>query len=1533
MDITPDYPIRLSGYGGRRTVSEGVAQKLWAKALAIGSDQDKPVLWISVDNCGLSADISNDVAKRLLAKASIPRERIAICSTHTHSGPCVTGVLPNLFSQDIIPEEQATIDRYTKELIDQLEQLALAALADRRPANLSWGQGEVDFAQNRRTPKGPVDHTLSLLRVSDPNGKVRALLLNYACHCTTLGGEFNKLHGDWAGCAQEAVEKEFPGSIALVAIACGGDSNPFPRGKVSDAVQHGDEISAEIKRMLKRTLIVLNSPISCRSKQIDLPFEDHPTREQWEKRAQQKGIVGYHARKNLARLDRGEKLPASIPYFIQSWNFGNEVVLVFLGGEVVIDYQLRLKKEFDATRLWVTAYANDVPCYIPSRRVLAEGGYEPEESLWYYDRPARFRPEVEERIIAAAHEIMPKEFLFDAKKAEFPPPKSPSEALASFRTKGDLAVDLVASEPLIFSPVAIDFSPDGKLWVCEMFDYPSGLDGKGKPGGRIKFLEDLDGDGFYEKATVFIDGIPFPTGVMAWRKGALICAAPDILYAEDTNGDGKADEVKKLYSGFATHNFQARVNGLSWGLDGWVYGAAGLFGGKILSSITGNETELSGRDFRIQPDTGEFEPVNGLSQHGRVRDDFDNWFGCDNSTLIWHFPMPEYYLRRNPHVAAPEPRVYPVRESDPNHLFPASRTLERFNEPQAANRTTSACGLEIYRDEFLGSEYAGNAFVCEPVHNLVHRLKLKRDGVTFIANRAEDEQHSEFLASTDNWFRPVQARTGPDGALWIVDMYRFVIEHPRWIPAERLAKLDVRAGEDKGRIYRVLPLALAQSNARPARLPNVRAMSSSELVQALASPNGPLRDLAHREIMERKDRSQVSKIFQSATNNPNAGARVQALAALHELKQLTEEAVATAFIDKDPRVRQYALRVSESLLWRSEGLADRVVNLANDPDEAVRFQLALSLGEWHDDRAGKLLGKVAAQKPGSWMQAAILSSAAEHAATIAQTLLKAGADTAGPLLSGLIATTIGGNRSAEFARIWSELQAASPALRFAAVDAVVKGLQRKNIPLDRFFSVAGESRQSFMRTIEVEAPAVAQDASASETLRVQAIVLLAKNEKPGLLLLSNLCHASSPVIAQAAIDSTVRTGDSSAPEILLAGWDSYVPAARAAVLNALLTRAQWVQPVLDAISAGRIAPVEVPLGSRERLLKNKNPEIAARARHMFGGEPSSDRAQVLEHFKAAANLTGDRVKGGEVFEKLCSTCHALNRKGYAVGPDLASLRDKPADYLLLAILDPNAVVEPKFVSYEIETRSGRSLTGVIQSETGNGLTLVQAGGIKEQLLRSDLEQIKASSRSLMPEGLEQGTTPQDFADLIAYLKSSGPARFGSATAQQAAVARGDFLKGGGMAPSKVLFASENLSYGGWLGRVQMPNCRQTDGKSRLAWEMKPSVAPGKTNGTVSFRLPVAMGFISQPKGDFKLKINGQDVLSFDVSLTDNEWESSDHKVRLRYTVMETNAEDSNGPLEIEVASSMIELGRPVEFEVVASAANSQRWFGVYMVER
>jgi hypothetical protein len=412
VDITPDYPVWLSGYAARQTEFEGVDQRIFAQALAIGSSKKTLALLITVDNVGVPGAVRNQVAARLAKKAGLRNERFALCSTHTHTAPMLAGCLANLFGKDLPPDQQARVDRYTRELTDKLEQVALAALKARQPATFAWGQTKAGFAANRRTPGGPVDHDLPVLVARDKHGQIRALFASYACHCTTLGATPNRICGDWAGYAREYLERDHPGAIVLVAVGCGGDANPNPRPGLEFAQQHGNTISTAVNALLQQPLTPLRDKLACQTKPIALPFDTLPTREQWTAQAQSNNqYVAYHAKKNLARLDRGEKLPTQLPYLVQTWNFGKELALVFLPGEVVVDYSLRLKQEYGASRLWVNAYANDVPCYIPSRRIWREGGYEGGYAMIYYDRPTRLAEGTEDLIVSTVHTLLPPNFL------------------------------------------------------------------------------------------------------------------------------------------------------------------------------------------------------------------------------------------------------------------------------------------------------------------------------------------------------------------------------------------------------------------------------------------------------------------------------------------------------------------------------------------------------------------------------------------------------------------------------------------------------------------------------------------------------------------------------------------------------------------------------------------------------------------------------------------------------------------------------------------------------------------------------------------------------------------------------------------------------------------------------------------------------------------------------------------------------------------------------------------------------------------
>jgi hypothetical protein len=422
VDITPDYPVRLSGYGSRTNEFERVNQPIHAKALALAWQKDAPAVIVTVDNCGVPDALRADVLKRLAAGGrKLADARFSLHSSHTHCAPMLRGVLPFIFGADLTAGEQERVDRYTEELTVKIVRIVAAALDTMKPAEVDWSIGKVTFASNRRlkspagyqnapNPAGPVDHALPVLRVKGADGKLLAVFTSYACHCTTLG--FNEVHGDWAGCAREDFERRFPGAVCLVALGCGGDQNPYPRRELELAVKHGASLSAEVVRLIHQPMTPVRGPLRCATKNLSLPFDKLPAVEEWKaKTADKNRYAAYHARQFLAMIERGQKIPTALPYTVQVWHYGDDLLTINLPGEVVVDYSLRFKREYDPARTWVNAYSNDVPCYIPSQRVWEEGGYEAAGAMIYYARPTRFAAGVEAIIARAVKDLVPKKFV------------------------------------------------------------------------------------------------------------------------------------------------------------------------------------------------------------------------------------------------------------------------------------------------------------------------------------------------------------------------------------------------------------------------------------------------------------------------------------------------------------------------------------------------------------------------------------------------------------------------------------------------------------------------------------------------------------------------------------------------------------------------------------------------------------------------------------------------------------------------------------------------------------------------------------------------------------------------------------------------------------------------------------------------------------------------------------------------------------------------------------------------------------------
>ncbi len=892
---------------------------------------------------------------------------------------------------------------------------------------------------------------------------------------------------------------------------------------------------------------------------------------------------------------------------------------------------------------------------------------------------------------------------------------------------------------MVLDPIAFDWGSDGRLWVVEMGDYPLGVDGKGAPGGSVKVLEDRDGDGRYDSSTVFLDGLGFPTGVMPWRNGVLITRAPDILYAEDGDGDGKADRVEVLFTGFVPGNPQHRVNGFEFGLDGLVYGANGDSGGTIrVPGSTAAGVSIRGRDFRFDPDSKRFELESGQTQFGRHRDDWGHWFGNNNPNWAWHFVMTENALKRNPAFALASPRQ--SLDLDPR-LYPDSKTLPRFNNPGSANKVTSANSPTPYRDDLFGASFRSTLFVSEPVHNLVRRMNLSPEGPTFLAKGVFDEGNREFLASTDNWFRPTTLKTGPDGALWIADMYRAVIEHPEWIPDDVEAKIDLRAGADQGRIYRVIPVGVA---SRP--IPRLDRLDTAGLVRALESPNGWQRDTAQRLLGHRRDPAVIEPIRLLARSSSNPKTRVQALWTLRNLGGLDRETTTLSFRDAHPQVRRASVEAGAS-----QGVLDEMVALVEDPDAEVRFALAIALGDFDDPRAGQALGRLAirdGKEP--WSRAAILSSARHHAGAILAGLFEAaGPEGPAPIwIEPLLASACSRPNLDGLAPLLGAIDTPKGGTyapwQFSAAAGLADAADRSRSPE----LIAATRRLS---GLIAAARRVARDDRSAEDARIIAIRVLGRSEADRGLLVDLLAPQVPAKVQESALRVLTKTDDRRVADVLIGGWNGFTPSVRGGVLDALLSRASWTSTLLSSLEDKCLPTTEIPPAYRRRLLDQSDPNLRERARAILEQAAVSSRREILDAYRPALSRPGDPKAGVAVFRKSCVACHRLEGVGHGVGPDLLTLSDASPEAILVAVLDPNRVFEAKFSDYTIHLKDGRVLSGLIAGESANAITLLRAEGREDVLLRSEIEAVSASGRSLMPEAIEKEIAPREFADLVAYI--------------------------------------------------------------------------------------------------------------------------------------------------------------------------------------
>ena len=944
-------------------------------------------------------------------------------------------------------------------------------------------------------------------------------------------------------------------------------------------------------------------------------------------------------------------------------------------------------------------------------------------------------------------------------------PIAPEDSVELIHVPEGFEVELVVAEPDVIDPVAFTWGPDGRLWVVEMSDYPNGMDGEGKAGGRVRWLKDTNKDGQYDQSVLFADGLSFPTGILPWKDGVLVTAAPMILYLEDSDDDGVSDAQHVLFEGFLEGNQQLRVNGLIRGLDNWIYCASGAHRSSygedsvVISKKTGEKIALGSRDFRFNPETGELDPVSGPSQFGRNRDDWGNWFGEMNSYPMWHYVLQDSYIRRNPHAASPDPRKQLVLPRNPK-VYPFKEIQKRFHNYQESGRFTSACGSMVYRDGILFPESdleTIDFFTCEPFGNLVQHNRSQSEGVSFTVSLdgpVEVDDGIDFFASKDRWSRPVMARTGPDGALWIADMYRYMIEHPQWLPKEGQDELKpfYRLGDDKGRIYRVY-----RKGQKDHSVQNLETMTTSELVATLESRNGWQRDTAQALLVEQNDKTVVPELMKMAVESEQSLARLHSMYTLVGMEALDTKLLIKLISDASAGIRRHALKLAESKAMGNVELLDALLTLVDDADAKVRMQLAYSLGEWSGGAAAAVLGRLAfADAKDSFMAAAINSSINnDNLAGVLESLLseRAKVNAGGEMLGSLLAMAVAyNNQDAMFGALNAVLEDnRNPEWQYLSVARLLDALERRNgKEKDRLF----ESVMTRIGTLLASARRTSLDNHAPLALRKASIRLMAReeaNRASDIQALGSLLGSNTTREVQAAVVSHLGSlSGKQVAEVLMRGWSHYAPSIRSDVLNVMTTRTDWLVRLLEEIENGNVAHTDLDAGIRQLLITHSDQAIQARAKELMP-TANVDRLRTVQKYQAALDLEGNKQRGKQVFQQVCITCHRLDGIGYEIGPNLASVTDRNPASLLSGILDPNAVVEGKFRSFLAAMKDGRAILGIIITETSTSITMKDLANQEHVILRSELDSLTNTGKSLMPDGLETTLTQQNMADLIAYV--------------------------------------------------------------------------------------------------------------------------------------------------------------------------------------
>ncbi len=982
-------------------------------------------------------------------------------------------------------------------------------------------------------------------------------------------------------------------------------------------------------------------------------------------------------------------------------------------------------------------------------------------------------------------------------------PSSPAKELPKLELHPEFNISIAASEPLINKAISIDWDAAGRLWVAETPEYPNGRRGiksdqadaawkdhgglHREPGkqdrpahDRISMLLDTDGDGVADKKEIFYEGLELVTGFVFHKDGVIVSQAPDILWLRDTNGDGKADKIEKLYTGLGINDTHAVINNLRWGFDGWVYATHGYSAGDVKSGDGAKDFGRIGSGVvRFKPDGSAFEQYcskGGNTWGLDITADNEVMFTQPTSDdLLNHVVLPEHVMARG--KVGNTPSFKAVINHRP------SRPLIKFEnlayvQIDLVGYFTAAAGCAIYEHGSWPAAWNQSYFTTEPTINLVHHEIVKSQGVTYTADKTRDE---EFVGGRDKWFRPIETRIGPDGALYVLDFYnQAVIHNDTRGPKHNAVNAAVRPDRDH---YFARVLRIDHKQATKIAVPNLARATPEELVKALDHPNRAVRLTAQRLLVEKPEPGAVALLQKPPKENTADAAWVHRVWTLQQLNQLPPVILKAAIGSPRPALRKNALRIAA---LSTNDVKPSILSRLNDEDPRTRLEAITALGALPVDQAVcDALVAVYPELKDAWLESAAFGALSKNPAeAIASALNQPKPEALGALVS-LLAAGIAqkGDLEAVAALFIATAKAPSTAdaLKIELFSTLAKSLKAEVTPKfsdqlrAALKSALGSANPAVAASVlplvarwdkegamNAEAKPLVQsllaklaDASLGDDQRAQvASSLLGARQTdtqivPAVTRL--LGSAASAGLQKQIVEAMGGTGDSTVGRELVAAYPRIAPAVQESAFTQIARRADWAGLLVDALKESKVSLDQLGPPAVHRLRTHPDAGVAAKARGVIEalrGPEMKEKNALIAKLTPEVEKAGNVTKGKALFELNCAVCHTYNGAGKSVGPDLTGMGAHGPAELLVAVLDPNREVDPSFVAWSIETKDDESYDGVIVSENRAAVTLRNNSG-ELQIKTANIKSRKNTGRSLMPEGFE-ALGAEGLRDILAY---------------------------------------------------------------------------------------------------------------------------------------------------------------------------------------